>query len=81
MLSTRCAAAMTAVGAQVLEWAAQHVPGTAGGPSRFESEPAWRMAVSKRRAAAAPDSTFLQDMQLALAEAHVGPRAMGCSLY
>ena len=61
---------------QVLEWAARHVQGIASGPGRFESEPAWRMAVSKRRAAAAPDSTFLQDMQQALTEAHVRPRAM-----
>ncbi len=64
---------------QVLEWAAQHVQGIASGPGRFESEPAWRMAVSKRRAAAAPDSTFLQDMQQALTEAHVRPLAMSAA--
>ena len=65
---------------QVLEWAAKHVQGMASGPGRFESEPAWRMAVSKRRTAAAPDSTFLQDMQQALTNAHVRPCGC-CSLY
>ena len=64
---------------QVLEWAAQHVPGTAGGPGRFESEPAWRMAVSKRRAAAVPHSTFLQDMLQALAETHVSIHQDPCT--
>lgn len=81
MLSLLGAVARTAVVTQVLEWAAQHVQGTAGGSGRFESEPAWRMAVSKRRAAAAPDSTFLQHMQQALMKAHVGPHTMGCSLF
>ena len=65
-----------AVCAQVLEWIAQHVRGAASAPAtsalgRFESEPAWRMAVSKRRAAAVPATTFLQDLQAALTDAHV----------
>ena len=65
-----------ALHAQVLEWLAQHVRGAASAPAtaalgRFESEPAWRMAVSKRRAAAAPETPFLQDLQAALTDAHV----------
>ena len=71
-----------ALHAQVLEWIAQHVRGAASAPAtsalgRFESEPAWRMAVSKRRAAAAPETTFLQDLQAALTDAHV--RAASCA--
>ena len=56
---------------QVLEWVAQHVGGAGGHVGRFESEPAWRMAVSKRRTAAAPESTFLQELQQALTDTHV----------
>ena len=56
---------------QVLEWLAQHVQGVSGGMGRFESEPAWRMAVSKRRTAAHPESTFLQELQETLTDVHV----------
>ena len=70
---------------QVLEWIAQHVHGAASAPAtstlgRFESEPAWRMALSKRRAAAAPEHPFLEDLQAALTDAHVraASRAVCC---
>ncbi len=57
---------------QVLEWLAQHAQGILGGMGRFESEPAWRIAVSKRRTAAHPESTFLQELQETLTDEHVG---------
>ena len=57
---------------QVLEWAVQHLAaGTP--PERFASDAEWRTAVNKRRDAAAPAATFLQDLLQALAQQHVGP--------
>lgn len=52
---------------QVLEWAAQHVAAHAA-PGRFASDAEWRTAVNKRRDAAAPAPTFLQDLLQALAQ-------------
>ena len=51
---------------QVLEWAAQHV--AHAGPGRFASDAEWRTAVNKRRDAAAPAPTFLQELLQAAAQ-------------
>jgi hypothetical protein len=62
---------------QVLDWAVQHL--AAGPPpGRFASDAEWRTVINKRRDAAAPAPTFLQDLLQALAQQHVGP---GCVLY